>query len=845
MPVINGVYTKDFPALGRAPIDTDIIPIAEVANQITFKTTIGEIFNAKVFGTAGAIPKFTSGNTLGDSIITELSDKIGIDIATPNNKLSINSTDPGSGLDLQIGSTSYARFGIINPGVPGEPGVDNDCFIGSTINNDFLVRTNNIEALRIDTAQRLTIANIQNALADTDKFLVSEGGVVKYRSGSEVLADIGAQGAITLTTSGSSGASTLIGNTLNIPNYSPDLSGYVTLNTAQTITAAKTFTTSGGSNTLVINHSSGSGIALSITKGGNGEGIYVNKTSGSGNAVTIIGTLNATTLVKNGGTSSQFLKADGSVDSTAYGTGSVTSVAALTLGTSGTDLNSSVANGTTTPVITLNVPDASATNRGVITTGTQTIAGTKTFSVDAVVNGINIGRGGGSIATNTRVGTTALNLNSTGSGNTALGNNAMFYNTTGSNNTAIGSSALVNNTTGNSNVAIGITAGSSTNAGAFNQLSSNSVYIGYGAYASASGNTNEIVIGEGSRGGGSNSATLGNTSINTTILHGNTSIGYTTNPSLYKLDVNGTGRFSGELSLNTNTNYILWGTNSAVNPYIQGSSDNSLYIGTGNAPRLTIASTGAATFSTNDITQNGTRPILSLQQSGTTKAFWGISSGASDLVTGDSSGDAVFRKPASSGAFRWSVDGGSSSALVLASTGAATFSSSVTATSFLKTGPGEWGTFNDTGSGASSQSYYQNYGTDSSSSVIRWYVGQNAFRTDGSFAIQNTAGTGLYLTTGNTSWTSTSDEKSKDIIRPITNALNDINSWRTVVGKYKNDDIEKERLFLIAQDILLTTPQVVDVSDEGNLGLRYLELIPVLVKAIQELSEKITQLENK
>jgi hypothetical protein len=46
--------------------------------------------------------------------------------------------------------------------------------------------------------------------------------------------------------------------------------------------------------------------------------------------------------------------------------GGVTSVAALTLGTSGTDLSSSVANGTTTPVITLNVPTASASNRGVL-----------------------------------------------------------------------------------------------------------------------------------------------------------------------------------------------------------------------------------------------------------------------------------------------------------------------------------------------------------------------------------------------------------------------------------------------------------------------------------------------
>ena len=68
MPVINGVYTKDFPALGRAPIDTDIIPIAELANQITYKTTIGEIFNAKVLGTTGRLSKFTGANTLGNSI---------------------------------------------------------------------------------------------------------------------------------------------------------------------------------------------------------------------------------------------------------------------------------------------------------------------------------------------------------------------------------------------------------------------------------------------------------------------------------------------------------------------------------------------------------------------------------------------------------------------------------------------------------------------------------------------------------------------------------------------------------------------------------------------------------
>mgnify|MGYP001375516651 CR=1 FL=1 len=45
-----------------------------------------------------------------------------------------------------------------------------------------------------------------------------------------------------LTTTGTSGAATLVGNVLNIPNYAPDLTGYVTLATTQTISGAKTFT---------------------------------------------------------------------------------------------------------------------------------------------------------------------------------------------------------------------------------------------------------------------------------------------------------------------------------------------------------------------------------------------------------------------------------------------------------------------------------------------------------------------------------------------------------------------------------------------------------------------------
>lgn len=67
--------------------------------------------------------------------------------------------------------------------------------------------------------------------------------------------------------------------------------------------------------------------------------------------------------------------------------GSVTNVSALTLGTSGTDLSSSVANGTTTPVITLNVPTASATNRGALSSADWTTFNNKQNAVSLTTTG--------------------------------------------------------------------------------------------------------------------------------------------------------------------------------------------------------------------------------------------------------------------------------------------------------------------------------------------------------------------------------------------------------------------------------------------------------------------------
>ena len=101
---------------------------------------------------------------------------------------------------------------------------------------------------------------------------------------------------------------------------------------------------------------------------------------------------------------------------------------------------------------------------------------------DLTVNGITVGLGAGSIATNTAIGEKALYNNTQGSENTANGWNALFSNTEGSENTANGWNALFSNTTGYRNTANGYGALYSNTTGYFNTAD------GHGAlYSNATG----------------------------------------------------------------------------------------------------------------------------------------------------------------------------------------------------------------------------------------------------------------------------------------------------------------------------------------------------------------------
>lgn len=120
-------------------------------------------------------------------------------------------------------------------------------------------------------------------------------------------------------------------------------------------------------------------------------------------------------------------------------------------------------------------------------TTAQTIAGTKTFSVDAVINGLTVGRGGASQIENVALGSNAL-VSNTGFFNTAIGRNALTLNSSGSSNTVVGSGSGQVISTGSANTILG------SNTGVGIQTGSGNTLLGQNGTAYASALTNNIII---------------------------------------------------------------------------------------------------------------------------------------------------------------------------------------------------------------------------------------------------------------------------------------------------------------------------------------------------------------
>lgn len=112
-----------------------------------------------------------------------------------------------------------------------------------------------------------------------------------------------------------------------------------------------------------------------------------------------------------------------------------------------------------------------------------------TTTADSTIHGVIVGQGAGSVATNVAAGPGVLAANTTGANNIAVGSSALAVNTTGAANIGIGTNALTANTTGTNNVAIG------TGALDVNTTGGSNVAIGTNALGGNIVGTSNVAIG--------------------------------------------------------------------------------------------------------------------------------------------------------------------------------------------------------------------------------------------------------------------------------------------------------------------------------------------------------------
>ena len=211
---------------------------------------------------------------------------------------------------------------------------------------------------------------------------------------------------------------------------------------------------------------------------------------------------------------------------------------------------------------------------GAGTTGTlqQVTTNGNTTTLGVTIQGLTIGKGAGTIASNTAIGNLALNSNTTGFNNTALGLSSLLANTTGFDNTAIGKSALNANTTGTSNTAIGHASLTTNTTGIDNTSIGNSALstnttgnyntaIGFNSlFSNTTGNSNTAI--------GINSLTLNTTgTLNTAIgyyaLSGNTTGSNNTALGSSSLILNTTGTLNTAIGRNAGS-LITTGSNNTI-----------------------------------------------------------------------------------------------------------------------------------------------------------------------------------------------------------------------------------------------------------------------------------------
>jgi hypothetical protein len=297
---------------------------------------------------------------------------------------------------------------------------------------------------------------------------------------------------------------------------------------------------------------------------------------------------------------------------------------------------------------------------GVVTTGTQTFSGLKSFSVDILVQGLRLGLGGQTSGTanpyNTAFGYYALSKTSSSSSianNVAIGYQSLKKTTTGTDNVSVGANSLMNNTGGSYNIGIG------SGALAFNADSSHNTAIGYNAlYNNTSGYWN-LAIGTNSLYSiqtSSNNIAIGYKALYWTTIGGNLAVGnnalYSNSSGYYNLGIgsgalfcNTTGLQNAGIGLgslyknDSGSNNVAFGMNSLYN---NETGSNNVAIGYNAGPTGTnkaalsnsIAIGYNATTTASNTIQMGNSDIIQMNTSGTIGVGNYSSDSAASGITG-------------------------------------------------------------------------------------------------------------------------------------------------------------------------------------------------------------------
>jgi hypothetical protein len=544
-----------------------------------------------------------------------------------------------------------------------------------------------------------------------------------------------------------------------------------------------------------------------------------------------------------------------------YSVGTVTSVAALTLGTTGTDLTSTVANGTTTPVITLNVPTASATNRGALSSTDWTTFNNKQNALTNPVTGTGTTNYLPKFTGASTIGNSQVVDDGT---NVGIGNTGAAYKLEVFGNAGI-------NTSGNALLAV---FGANNNTDKYFRIRNSDGVLELGTSS-----TEHYLLGFGSI----PLRFYTNGTVKTIITSGGNLLVGTTTDSGYKLDVNGTGRFSSSVTAVDSTDNNLYAA--LIHKNVTGGANSGLRVHTNGTDAG--ASAYAFRVTSGNTVGSPTNTIINALVNGNV----GIGTNSPDAaltvksIEAAAKGISIFGRSDNIGTLRFFNSTGATEQGGLVSTSTYLgFSYSDTERMRITSGGNVLiGTTTDdskklrvngTISSLAQDAFFLSNlgnGTDTknwsiqnldTSGQFRIRAGNDA-QTDGinaivisrtgissvSISISGAAtftslGTGTVYSNGGTlTNTNPSDLNLKTNIAPINYGLEEILKLNPVTFDWKNDTINQGKQYgFIAQEVQKIMPDLVKQGE--YLGLDKEAIFTTLVKAIQELKQEIDTLKN-